>query len=68
MPESLWSKRELAEFLGVSVRAVERMAIPRVALRTIGSKKPIVRYDPEQVRAWLDAQRSRPLKSIRKAS
>jgi len=59
MPESLWTKRELAAYLGVTVRAVERMPIPRVALPGRG-KKPIVRYDPAQVRAWVDAMRSRP--------
>ncbi len=60
MPESLWTKRELAEYLGVTVRAVERMPVPRVTLPGRG-KKPIVRYDPAQVRAWIDARRSRPL-------
>lgn len=65
MPESLWTKRELADFLGLTVRAVERMPVPRVELPGRG-KKPIVRYDPVQVRAWVDAKRSRPL-SLKKA-
>jgi hypothetical protein len=58
--ESLWTKRQLADYLGVTVRAAQRMPIPRVTLPGRG-KKPIVRYDPEQVRAWLDARRSRPV-------
>lgn len=63
--EPLWTKRELAEYLGVAVRAVERMPIPRVTLPGRG-RKPIVRYDPAQVRAWIDARRSRPMKSLQK--
>lgn len=64
--ERFWSKRELAEYLGVTVRAVERMSIPRVTLPGRGTR-PIVRYDPAQVRAWVDARRSRPIASIQKA-
>jgi hypothetical protein len=63
--EPLWTKRELADYLGVTVRAVERMPIPRVTLPGRG-RKPIVRYDPAQVRAWIDARRSRPMKSLQK--
>lgn len=62
-PEALWTKRELADYLGVALRALDRMPVPRVELPGRG-KKPIVRYDPVQVRAWLDARRSRPLKSV----
>lgn len=58
--ESLWTKHELAAFLGVDVRTVENMPVPRVELPGRG-KKPIVRFDPVQVRAWLDAKRSRPI-------
>lgn len=64
--ERLWTKRELAEYLGITVRSVERMAVPRITLPGTG-RKPIVRFDPAQVRAWIDAQRSRPVKQIKKA-
>jgi hypothetical protein len=63
---ALWSRRQLAEYLGVTVRAVQRMPIPRLTLPGRG-KKPIVRYDPQQVHAWLDARRSRPVVDARKA-
>lgn len=64
--EPLWTKRDVAAHLGVAVRTVERMRIPRITLPGTG-RKPIVRFDPVQVRAWLDAQRSRPTSSIKKA-
>jgi hypothetical protein len=58
--EPLWTRQDVARLLNVDVRAIDRMPIPRVTLPGRG-KKPIVRYDPEQVRAWLDARRSRPI-------
>lgn len=56
--ERLWSKRELAEYLGVHVRTVDRMGIPRIPI-TITGQRPLVRYDPAQVKAWIDKKRTR---------
>lgn len=50
--EGLMSEKELARFLGISLSSVKR-------LRASGEGPPfvrigrVVRYDPEQVRAWL---------------
>lgn len=60
--ERLWTKRELAAYLGVGLRTLARMPVPRVTLPGTG-RRAMVRFDPVQVRAWLDAQRSRPLTS-----
>ena len=58
--ERLWTISHVAEHLGVSVKAARRMAIPCVTLPSSG-KRPIVRYDPIQVRAWWDSYRTRKL-------
>lgn len=59
--ERLWSKAEVAEYLGVDVRTVERLQIPRVSIPGSGPKRrPMVRYYPDQVQAWADAYASRP--------
>lgn len=55
----LWTKSDGARFLGVAVRSVERMDIPRVNL-TITGRRPLVRFDPVQVQEWVDARRTRP--------
>jgi hypothetical protein len=62
--EKLWTKREVAEHLALNIRTVERMAIPRVTLPGAGAR-PIVRYDPVQVRAWWDKYRTRKVVSAR---
>ena len=56
--ERLWSKRDVAAYLGLNVRTVERLPIPRVPILVTG-KRPVVRYDPVQVRAWVDARRTK---------
>jgi hypothetical protein len=61
----LWSKADVAERLGVTVRTVDRMPIPRVSLPSSG-RKPIVRFDPDQVEAWINSKRSRPLAVVTK--
>jgi hypothetical protein len=58
--ERLWTKKEVAEYLGVTTRSVERFSIPRVAMPARG-KKPIVRYDPAEVKAWVTNRKSRSL-------
>lgn len=54
--EQLWTKRQVAAFLGVSIRTVERMPLRRVPIPPTGrgtGKKPIVRYEPATIRAYL---------------
>lgn len=56
--ERLWTKAEVAEYLGVTTRTVERLRIPRVQLP--GTKRrPIVRFRPDQVKAWADLYATR---------
>jgi hypothetical protein len=55
--EPLWTKRDVAAFLQINVRSVERLRLPRVSLPITG-KRPTVRYAPADVRAWVDAQSS----------
>lgn len=57
--EQLWTKHDVAKYLNLEVRAVERMPIPRLHLPGTG-KKPIVRFDRDQVKAWIEAWRTRP--------
>jgi hypothetical protein len=56
--ERLWTKREVADYLGVNVRTVERLRIPRVSIQVTG-KRPVVRFDPQQVFEWVDARRTK---------
>lgn len=56
--ERLWTKRDVAAYLGLNVRSVERLPIPRVPILVTG-RRPVVRYDPAQVRAWIDARRTK---------
>lgn len=66
--ERLWTKADVAEYLGVNKRTVERLAIPRIPIPVTG-KRPIVRYDPVQVKAWVDGKRTRKLeKALERAS
>lgn len=58
--ERLWTKREVAEYLCVTTRSVERLGIPRVAMPARGAR-PIVRYDPAEVKAWVSKRKSRTL-------
>lgn len=47
--EPLWTTKEVATFLHVHERTVERLALPRVRIPT-GEQKCIVRFDPADVR------------------
>lgn len=58
--ERLWTKKEVAEYLGVTTRSVERLGVPRVAMPARG-RRPIVRYDPAEVKAWVEKKKSRSL-------
>jgi hypothetical protein len=58
--ERLWTKQDVADYLGVHVRTVENMAIPRIPI-PISGKRPLIRFDPVQVKEWVDAKRTRKL-------
>jgi hypothetical protein len=49
--EHLWTQREAAAFLHVSTRTLRSSSCPKLSLPVTG-KRPIVRYNPEAVRAW----------------
>lgn len=49
--EPMWSREECALFLGVSVRTVDSLPIPRA---TIGQGS--IRFVPDEVRAWARRQ------------
>jgi hypothetical protein len=52
----LWTAKDVAAFLQVSVRRARQMpGIPRVELPGRG-ERPIVRYVPAEVRAWAHAR------------
>jgi hypothetical protein len=57
--EGLWTARQTAEFLGVAEKTLRNMRVPRIALPGTGGQRVIVRYDPVQVREWLEVFRSR---------
>ncbi len=58
--ERLWTRREVAEYLGVAVRSIAALGVPRVALQGSG-QRPIVRFDPAEVKAWVAHRKSRTL-------
>jgi hypothetical protein len=56
--EGLWDAKQTRAFLKVSERTWRRLrGIPRVLLPGIG-ERPIVRYDPAEVRAWVRSRQS----------
>lgn len=58
MPDALWTQQEAAEHLRVSARYLRASSCPKVLLPGNGrTKKPLVRYDPAQVRRWWEARR-----------
>lgn len=59
--EALWTARQTAEFLGLTERTLRRISVPRVAIYAHPGARPIVRYDPAEVRAWVEARKSRTL-------
>jgi hypothetical protein len=55
----LWTQKETASYLGVSVRYVRASSVPRLLLPGNGSSgKPLVRYDSVAVIAWAVAHRA----------
>jgi len=52
-PPILWTQEQTAEALGVSVRYLRDSSCPKVLLPGNGRQgQPLVRYFPEDVRAW----------------
>lgn len=65
-PEPLWTEEDVATFLRVSERSVRRMRIPRVTLPG-STSRGIRRYDPEEVRAFVEGRKSARPAAARKA-
>lgn len=61
--ETLWTTRDVAAFLNVHERTVERLSIPRIRIPT-GERKSLVRFDPADVRrlkeSWTKQVPGRP--------
>lgn len=58
-PDGLWTQREAAAYLRVSARYLRGSDCPKLLLPGTGPRgKPLVRYAPEDVRAWADARRT----------
>jgi hypothetical protein len=53
--EPLWTRTEVAAYLGLSERSVERLDVPRVRLGAA------VRWDPETVKRWARLQMTHQL-------
>lgn len=57
--QKLWTQREAAQFLGMTPRYLRESSCPKILLPGNGAKgQPVVRYDPDEVRAWVDAYRT----------
>ena len=55
----LWTQREAAQYLRVSPRYLRSSDCPKLLLPGTGrAGRPLVRYSPEDVRAWADARRT----------
>jgi hypothetical protein len=55
----LWLTKHVGAVLGVSTNSVQRMSIPRTFLETEkANSKPIARFIPSEVRAWVKARSS----------
>ena len=52
-PSTLWTQREAAGFLRVSPAYLRASSCPKVLLPPVRGRKPLVRYDPMGVRAWM---------------
>lgn len=63
MTEALWRQREAAAFLRVSVGYLRRSSCPKILLPSNRSGgKPMLRYDPAEVRVWYEARKLRQIK------
>jgi hypothetical protein len=58
--EPLWLQREAAAFLRVSPGYLRRSSCPKVLLPSNRPNgKPLLRYDPTEVKAWAEARQRR---------
>lgn len=58
-PDRYWDKKQVAEFLQLTVRAVETMAYRReIPFYKWGRR---VRFDPDEVTLWARQERREPL-------
>lgn len=55
----VWTQQDVARYLRVAVRTVQRLGIPRVLLEVSQGGRPLVRYDSAEVCAWWTARRDR---------
>jgi hypothetical protein len=63
--EPLWTQKQAAGYLQVSVRYLRESSCPKVLLPGNGERgKPLVRYEPITVREWWQARQA----TVRKAS
>jgi hypothetical protein len=63
----LWTRQDVAKFLGnISTKTVSRMRIPQVRLPGSGSRD-LVRYDPDEVVAWVEERKTSNRKGKRTA-
>ena len=64
--DRLWTQLEAAYYLGVSVRYLRQSNCTKLLLPGTGAKQqPLLRYEPQTVKAWAAAWRSG---SLRRAS
>ena len=55
--EPLWTQKQAALYLAVSVRYLRESSCPKVFLPGNGERgKPLVRYEPGDVREWWQAR------------
>lgn len=64
---ALLTKHGVAEMLGVSVRTVQNLKLPRVLLPGRGDRE-IVRYDPAEVRAYIESRKTSRVARLSRAS
>jgi hypothetical protein len=57
--ERLWTQAEAAEYLCVSQRYLRASSCPKILLPGTGTHgKPLVRYNPADVRGWAEQRRA----------
>lgn len=57
--ENRWKKSDVAAFLGCNERTVDRLRIPRVPIEVEPGKRPMIRFDPAEVREWWEIQKKK---------
>jgi hypothetical protein len=64
----LWTQKEAAAYLGVSVSYLRASDCPKVLLPSTSGRtvKPIVRYRPRDIEAWVEEWTARALHATRR--